>query len=91
MALEGAGFCATGEGIQFVHDGGTAREGRLPTNTSGGMLSETYIHGYNFAVETVRQLRGEAGARQVPNASTSRYCKFTTTEAAVSLLMRADA
>jgi acetyl-CoA acetyltransferase len=90
MALEGAGFCGVGEGVHFVQDGGIGRKGRLPTNTSGGMLSESYIHGYNFAVETVRQLRGEADNRQVPNASTSMYCRFTTTEAAVSLLVRAD-
>jgi acetyl-CoA acetyltransferase len=90
LAIEGSGFCAAGEGIEFVQNGNIGRTGTLPVNTSGGMLSESYIHGYNFPLEAVRQLRHEAGGRQVDDVTTSMYCRVTTTEAAVSFYRRGD-
>lgn len=68
MQLEGLGFCKEGEGGPFVADGNIARDGPLPVNTHGGLLSEAYIHGFNHVIEAVSQLRGHAGARQVPDA-----------------------
>ncbi|MBN9524646.1 MAG: acetyl-CoA acetyltransferase [Alphaproteobacteria bacterium] len=68
MQLEGLGFCRPGEGGPFVQEGHLARNGRLPTNTHGGLLSEAYIHGTNHVLEAVRQLRGTAGARQIADA-----------------------
>jgi acetyl-CoA acetyltransferase len=68
MQLEGFGFCAEGEGGDFVTDGHIAADGSLPINTHGGLLSEAYIHGLNHVVEAVEQLRGEAGPRQVEGA-----------------------
>ncbi len=70
LFLEDLGFCAKGEGGAFVSDGRIAPGGALPVNTSGGGLS--YCHpgmfGLFTVVESVRQLRGEAGARQVAGA-----------------------
>lgn len=61
MALENYGFCGRGEGKDFVSSGGIRwPDGGLPINTSGGLLSEAYIHGLNLAVEGVRQLRGQS-------------------------------
>jgi acetyl-CoA acetyltransferase len=64
--LEDFGFCKKGEGGPFVEDGQIAPEGRVPVGTNGGLLSEGYIHGFNNVMETVSQLRGDAGARQLP-------------------------
>ena len=70
MALEDLGFCAKGEGGTFVESGRLAPGGGLPSMTMGGGLS--YCHpgalGLLLLVEAVRQLRGEAGERQVPDA-----------------------
>ena len=67
FALEALGFCGPGEGISFFEDGRAAPEGRFPINTNGGGLSCTHpgMYGIFIIVEAVRQLRGEAGARQV--------------------------
>jgi acetyl-CoA acetyltransferase len=70
LFLEDLGFCAKGEGGAFVSGGRIAPGGALPVNTSGGGLS--YCHPGMFGlftlVESVRQLRGEAGDRQVHGA-----------------------
>lgn len=70
MYLEDLGFCAKGEGGAFVEGGCLGPGGDLPSMTMGGGLS--YNHpgalGILLLVEAVRQLRGEAGDRQVPGA-----------------------
>ena len=70
LALEDLGFCAKGEGGPFVADGRLAPGGALPAMTSGGGLSYNHpgAFGLLLLVEAVRQLRGEAGERQVPGA-----------------------
>lgn len=70
MTLEGLGFCPKGEGGAFVANGRLRVGGALPTNTDGGGLSACHpgMRGIFLLVEAVRQLRGEAGARQVDGA-----------------------
>jgi acetyl-CoA acetyltransferase len=67
LFLEDLGFCAKGEGGPFVEDGAIAPGGRLAVNTNGGGLSCVHpgMYGLFLLVEAVRQLRGEAGARQL--------------------------
>jgi acetyl-CoA acetyltransferase len=70
LSLEALGFCAKGEGGAFVETGALRLGGSLPTNTDGGGLSACHpgMRGMFLLVEAVRQLRGEAGDRQVPDA-----------------------
>lgn len=79
--LEGYGFVPMGEGLRFSLDGEMGIGGSLPVNTSGGMLSEAYMHGWNHLVEATRQLRHEAGRRQVPGVETSMLSVATTESA----------
>ncbi|GIW43371.1 MAG: thiolase [Candidatus Binatia bacterium] len=70
LAVEALGFCKPGEGGPFLSGQRTAPGGDFPMNTNGGGLSYTHtgMYGMFAIVEAVRQLRGECGARQVPNA-----------------------
>lgn len=70
VVLEDLGFCKKGEGGPFVQGQRTAPGGDFPLNTSGGGLSYTHpgMFGIFLIIEAVRQLRGECGPRQVPNA-----------------------
>jgi acetyl-CoA acetyltransferase len=70
LFLEDLGFCAKGEGGAFVEGGVIAPGGRLPVNTNGGGLSCVHpgMYGIFALIEAVRQLRGEAGERQVQGA-----------------------
>lgn len=67
MTLEDYGFCRKGEVAGFVADGAIEHGGRLPINTSGGLLSETGMPGLQLVIEGVRQMRGTARL-QVPGA-----------------------
>jgi acetyl-CoA acetyltransferase len=59
-----------------VEEGALALDGRLPTNTHGGFLSGTHAAscGLFTLIELVTQLRGQAGARQVPDAELAYAC-----------------
>ena len=68
--LEEAGFCPRGDGGPFVSSGAIRLGGTLPVNPHGGLLAEGHLGGLAHVAEAVVQLRGEAGARQVPGART---------------------
>jgi len=69
VQLEDYGFCEKGEGGDFVASGALKLDGALPTNTSGGQLSEAHVEGMLQIVEGVRQLQGKYGPdRQVEGA-----------------------
>ena len=70
LTLEALGFCGRGEGGPFVSGQRTAPGGSFPLNTNGGGLSYTHpgMYGIFLLIEAARQLRGECGPRQVPDA-----------------------
>ncbi len=63
LGLESFRFAKRGEGGRFILSGGIGPTGDLPVNTSGGHLSEAYIHGMNLITEVVKQLRGTASTQ----------------------------
>lgn len=68
--LEDYGFCEKGEGGAFAASGALSLGGSLPTNTSGGQLSESHAEGVLQIVEAVRQIRHDYGEdRQVKGAN----------------------
>jgi acetyl-CoA acetyltransferase len=77
LSLEGYGFCRRGEAGDFAAAGNLRwGSGSLPANTSGGGLSEAYVHGFNLITEGVRQMRGTSTC-QVEGA---RTCLVTSGE-----------
>ena len=71
LSLEAAGFARRGEGWKLAEDGALDLKGRLPVSTMGGLKGRgnpAGASGVYQIVEAALQLRGEAGANQLPNA-----------------------
>jgi acetyl-CoA C-acetyltransferase len=68
MAYEDLGFCAKGEGPRLLREGQTEIGGSIPVNVDGGLKAKGHpvgATGVSMMVEVSKQLRGEAGKRQV--------------------------
>ena len=86
IAYEDLGFCKKGEGGKLIQEGQTYIGGKIPVNIDGGLKAKGHplgATGVSMTVEITRQLRGEAGPRQVGNAEiglshnigeTGQYC-----------------
>lgn len=86
IAYEDLGFCKPGEGGKLIQEGQTYIGGKIPVNVDGGLKAKGHplgATGVSMTVEIVRQLRGEAGPRQVSGAEvglshnigeTGQYC-----------------
>ena len=76
VQIEDFGFCRKGEGGPFVEAGHLGPDGDLPVNPHGGHLSQAHLDGMLHIVEAVRQLRGQAGCRQIRGANTALVSGF---------------
>jgi acetyl-CoA acetyltransferase len=72
-AFEDFGFCAAGEGLNWIQGGRIGLRGECPTNTNGGQLSHAQVNGWGQIRELILQLRGEAGKRQIVDARTALW------------------
>ena len=71
LAYEDLGFCEKGQGGKFIEEKQSYLGGKHPVNVDGGLKSKGHpigTTGVSMTVEIVKQLRGEAGGRQVPDA-----------------------
>jgi acetyl-CoA acetyltransferase len=89
LQLEDMGFCVRGEGGPFVEGGHIELGGALPVNPSGGQLAQSFMLSMNNLCESVRQLRGTAGPRQILDAEVGLVAGYSGSEHATMLLGRA--
>ena len=85
FSLEAYDFCPKGEALKLINEGLIDVDGDLPVNTSGGSLSEVYLHGMNLVTEGVKQIRGLANA-QIRNAKLALVTTCDATPNAAILL-----
>lgn len=87
--LEWYGFAEPGGVGEAFRSGAIGHGGRLPLNTNGGQLSEAYMWGFLHLCELVRQMRGEAGPRQLDRVDVAQYCStFGMMKAASTIFAR---
>lgn len=89
--LEWYGFAEPGGVGEAFRNGDIGFGGRLPLNTNGGQLSEAYMWGFLHLCELVRQMRGEAGSRQLGRIETAQYCSTFGMMKAASTIFSAEA
>lgn len=73
FSLEGFDYAPRGESWRWASLDRIGLTGEMPINTAGGHTAESYMQGWGHHVEAVRQIRGEAGARQIPNCNIVQY------------------
>ncbi len=78
--VEGFDFAPRGGGLERFKSGEMAVGGAMPVNVAGGMLSGAYMHGWNHVAEITRQLRHEAGPRQIADIEVSMFSLAETDE-----------
>lgn len=86
LSLEACGFAERGRGTEFARDEGIGLRGRLPICTAGGLKARGHpvgATGVYQVIEAALQLRGEAGANQVPGAAVAMTQSFGGTAATV--------
>ncbi len=88
--IEGHGFVEPGAGLEFCKRGEMDVNGSLPVNMGGGILSGSYMHGWNHVAEIVRQLRHEAGPRQVKDVQVSMFSLAQTDQVHPVIFMRGE-
>ncbi|MBK1787118.1 thiolase family protein [Prauserella cavernicola] len=88
--LELYGFVQPGGVGEAFRNGEVGFGGKLPLNTNGGQLSEAYMWGFLHLCEAVRQLRGEAGERQLDGLRTAQYCSTFGFMKAASTILSTD-
>ncbi|MCX4645750.1 lipid-transfer protein [Streptomyces sp. NBC_01446] len=91
LAYEALGMCAPGASGKLVEEGATTYGGRWVVNPSGGLISKGHplgATGIAQAAELTWQLRGEAGARQVPGARVGLAHNIGLGGAAVVTMLR---
>lgn len=89
--FEALGFCEVGEGGRFIEGGKRiALDGELPFNTFGGQIGAGRLHGFGFAHESVVQLRGNGGERQIAGDPKVAVCTSGGGPLATALLLTRD-
>ncbi len=88
LQLEDLGFAKKGQGAEFAASGAIGPNGSLPTNTHGGLLSQSYTVGAGHVVEAVRQLRGERGDGQIPGAEVAVVTGLGAMDHATAILTK---
>lgn len=91
IQMEDIGICPRGTAARFVEGGRIGPEGDTPINTHGGLLSHSYMVGINHVVEAVRQLRHEAGDRQVQDAEVALVAGYGSSGHASAVLTNSPA
>ncbi len=71
LQIEAYGLCGPGEAADWVRAGNFRWDSKRPCNTCGTLHSWGYVQGFTHVAEGIRQLRGEGGPTQVPDARTA--------------------